>query len=67
MRPQHYGAAVDLTGTWRAASADETLRRTFHHPGFDDDAWAASRRRVLELEDAARLEQLRQLGYLDGE
>ena len=37
--PQHYGASVDLTGTWRAAAADEALRRSFHHVGFDDDGW----------------------------
>ena len=30
---------MDLTGTWRAAIADEELRRTFHNVGFDDDAW----------------------------
>lgn len=35
-----YRASVDLTGTWRAAPADEELRRTFHQVDFADDAWA---------------------------
>jgi beta-mannosidase len=30
---------VDLTGTWRAAPADETARRSFHEPEYDDSAW----------------------------
>jgi beta-mannosidase len=30
---------VDLTGTWRAAPADETARRSFHEPEFDDSGW----------------------------
>lgn len=30
---------MDLTGTWRAATADEQLRRTFSDPGHDDGAW----------------------------
>jgi beta-mannosidase len=32
---------VDLSGTWRAAAADEGLRRDFPAVDFDDDAWAA--------------------------
>jgi beta-mannosidase len=32
-------ADVDLTGTWRAAPADEVLRRSFAEPGRDDDTW----------------------------
>lgn len=31
---------MDLTGTWRAAAADEQLRRTFSEPGHDDGAWS---------------------------
>ena len=34
-----YRACVDLTGTWQAAPADEELRRTFHHAGYDDASW----------------------------
>ena len=30
---------MDLTGTWRAAVADEDLRRTYTADGFDDDGW----------------------------
>jgi beta-mannosidase len=30
---------VDLGGTWRAAVADEGLRRTFADPATDDDRW----------------------------
>lgn len=30
---------VDLSGVWRAAAADETLRRAFHRPDFDDGSW----------------------------
>jgi beta-mannosidase len=33
--------AVDLTGTWRAAVADEDLRRTFAERDADDEAWEA--------------------------
>jgi beta-mannosidase len=32
---------MDLTGTWRAALADEDLRRAWHDEGFDDSAWEA--------------------------
>ncbi|MFV2039223.1 MAG: hypothetical protein ACC660_03170, partial [Acidimicrobiales bacterium] len=32
---------MDLSGVWRAAAADETLRRTFHQPDFDDESWEA--------------------------
>ncbi len=32
---------MDLGGTWRAAVADEELRRTFPDPAFDDSAWEA--------------------------
>ena len=31
---------MDLSGTWRAAAADEGLRRRYFQPGFDDGAWA---------------------------
>jgi len=31
--------ALDLSGTWRAAIADEDLRRTYTADGFVDDAW----------------------------
>lgn len=31
---------VDLTGVWRAALADEELRRRYPDPGFDDRGWA---------------------------
>ncbi len=34
-----YGAAVDLTGEWRATAADETLQRSFQLQGFDDSDW----------------------------
>jgi beta-mannosidase len=30
---------ADLSGTWRAAPADEALRRDYADPGFADDAW----------------------------
>lgn len=30
---------MDLTGTWQAGVADESLRREFHLPGFDADGW----------------------------
>jgi beta-mannosidase len=30
---------VELGGTWRAAVADEELRRRFAHPDADDDGW----------------------------
>jgi beta-mannosidase len=33
--------AVDLGGTWRAAVADEALRRRFAEPELDDDGWEA--------------------------
>jgi beta-galactosidase/beta-glucuronidase len=33
--------AIDLSGTWRAAPADEGLRRDFPGVDFDDGAWAA--------------------------
>ncbi len=32
-------AAVDLSGTWKAAVADEGLRRAYAEPGFDDGGW----------------------------
>ena len=32
---------MDLSGLWRAAPADEELRRTFHLPDFDDEGWEA--------------------------
>ena len=32
---------MDLTGTWRAAVADEDLRRSWHEDDFDDGAWEA--------------------------
>lgn len=32
---------MELTGTWRAAVADDDLRRTWHEDGFDDSAWEA--------------------------
>ncbi|MBL8776492.1 MAG: hypothetical protein JNK12_11185 [Acidimicrobiales bacterium] len=31
--------ALDLSGTWRAAIADEDLRRTYTLDGFDDSGW----------------------------
>jgi beta-mannosidase len=31
---------VDLSGTWRAAEADEALRRAYPDPDFADDDWA---------------------------
>ena len=31
---------MDLTGTWRAAAADEQLRRAFSDPDHDDRAWS---------------------------
>ena len=31
---------MDLTGTWRAAAADEQLRRTFSDPDHDDQSWS---------------------------
>ena len=34
-----YVLGVDRTGNWRAAAADEALRRRFHLPTFDDDVW----------------------------
>jgi len=30
---------MELAGSWRAAPADEALRRAFAAPGFDDRAW----------------------------
>src|SRR3546814_8769447 len=30
---------MDLTGTWRAAVADDDLRRTWHDDEFDDSSW----------------------------
>lgn len=33
--------ALDLGGTWRAAVADEGLRRAFAHPDHGDDAWTS--------------------------
>ena len=30
---------MDLSGTWRAAPADEALRRAFPSPDFDDSTW----------------------------
>jgi beta-mannosidase len=30
---------MDLSGRWRAAPADESLRRAFHDADFDDDRW----------------------------
>jgi beta-mannosidase len=30
---------MELTGTWRAAVADEDLRRSWHDDSFDDSAW----------------------------
>jgi beta-mannosidase len=32
---------TDLSGTWRAAPADDDLRREYHAVGFDDDGWEA--------------------------
>jgi beta-mannosidase len=32
---------MELTGTWRAAVADDDLRRTWHEDDFDDGAWDA--------------------------
>ncbi|MEO7572824.1 MAG: hypothetical protein ABIX10_10335, partial [Acidimicrobiales bacterium] len=33
--------AIELTGTWQAAVADDDLRRTWHEDGFDDHDWEA--------------------------
>ena len=30
---------MELSGTWRAAEADEHLRRRYAEPGFDDAGW----------------------------
>jgi beta-mannosidase len=30
---------MDLGGAWRAAVADDELRRSYHEPGFDDAGW----------------------------
>ena len=30
---------MELTGSWRAAAANEELRRTFHEPDLDDRGW----------------------------
>ena len=32
---------MELTGTWRAAVADDDLRRTWQEDDFDDDAWSS--------------------------
>ncbi|MGV3758589.1 MAG: glycoside hydrolase family 2 protein, partial [Actinomycetota bacterium] len=32
---------MELTGTWRAAPADEDLRRSWHDDAFDDSGWEA--------------------------
>lgn len=32
---------MELTGTWRAALADEALRRSWHDDAFDDSGWEA--------------------------
>lgn len=32
---------MDLTGTWRAAEADDALRRLYPDPTFDDGTWEA--------------------------
>ena len=32
---------MELTGTWRAAVADDDLRRTWQDDDFDDGAWEA--------------------------
>jgi beta-mannosidase len=32
-------ATIDLSGPWRAAPADDDLRRRFADPGFADDGW----------------------------
>ena len=34
---------MELTGTWRAAAADEGLRRVYPQPGYDDSGWATVR------------------------
>lgn len=31
---------IDLSGTWRAAPADEEARRDYHEPTYDDADWA---------------------------
>ncbi len=36
------GATLDLGGEWRLAVADESLRRAYPDPGFDDAAWATA-------------------------
>ncbi|MFA9563489.1 MAG: hypothetical protein ACERLM_02110, partial [Acidimicrobiales bacterium] len=30
---------MDLGGTWRAAVADDDLRRVYAEPSYDDDEW----------------------------
>jgi len=42
-------------------------RPTRSIPTHDDPAWLASRESEVEVEDAQRVEQLRQLGYLGDE
>src|SRR5689334_14273174 len=37
--PPRDAAARELTGPWRAAPADEDLRRSYPDPDFDDEAW----------------------------
>ncbi|MCL2394863.1 MAG: hypothetical protein FWC87_09275, partial [Acidimicrobiaceae bacterium] len=32
-------AGMELGGTWRAATADDTLRRRFHEPDLSEDDW----------------------------
>ena len=34
------GTQGDLSGSWRAAAADEETRRDYHDPSYDDSAWA---------------------------
>ena len=38
---RYRGGSMELTGTWRAAVADDDLRRTWHEDDFDDDGWEA--------------------------
>ena len=33
------GTDIDLSGTWRAAAADEEARRDYHDPAYDDSDW----------------------------
>jgi hypothetical protein len=56
----------DMLGRPMAALFDPPFELG-HVPTHDDPAWLESRQTGVELEDAQRVEQLRQLGYLGDE